>query len=337
MANKSKWPNEEMWREVVTWRKGGVSFGNIVGRLAIPENMRKYGLEEIPSEETVRRQFHNRLSSQPAPVQTRTNHIANMNWLCEQLLTEVHMPVLQVLRSLEKDPASATFWSANGWTPKPESPVDVNWAVSINRADTPPSISLVVEGFPAYEHLKQHLSTSPVWQYLLDWKRQIATAVGISMELNVELRSMIEPSVKRWILPEELTSTTDGVLHNFTESIVAAAFQRGMDNPAALPCYVIEASPHHPTHQHVFQLLWQGDTNWSIVLAISGERRVLDELRSSHQAAVKKLINRDELVLINRAYNQATYFQEYIKEVLDRVLNQDLFPGNCSVCRGGLD
>ena len=97
---------------------------------------------------------------------------------------------------------SGRIWSAIGWTPEPESTFSRNWALSIERSGTLPSVSLVVEEYPAYEQLKQHLSMYPVWQYVSGWQGQIATAVKIAVELNVELRNAKELFVDRWIIPE---------------------------------------------------------------------------------------------------------------------------------------
>ena len=111
------------------------------------------------------------LGSQSGESPRGLEHIADMTWICEQLRTQVNLPVLQLFRSPEIDQASGRFWSAKGWTPDPESTFDVNWGVSIDRSFNSPFISLVVEGFPAYEQLKQHLSTLPIWQYLSDWMK----------------------------------------------------------------------------------------------------------------------------------------------------------------------
>ena len=325
-----------MWEQVVAWKMGGATYSDIAGRLIKPENIRKYGLGETPSLETLMRQINKRLGHQSEKPRENTDHAADMTWLCKQLRTQVNIPALQLFRSEETDQVSGRIWSAIGWTPEPESTFSRNWALSIERSDTLPSVSLVVEEYPAYEQLKQHLSLYPVWQYVSGWQGQIATAVKIAVELNVELRNVKELFVDRWIIPEKLTSSTDGVLDNFTECAVAAAFQSRLDLPVPLERYVIEASPHHPPNEHVYELLWQYVTDSFIVLAKSSDRERLDELKRLHEDTVEMLRGRDELLLITRAYEQAMHYRIYIEGVLDRVLSQTHFPGDCSVCRDGL-
>ena len=277
-----------------------------------------------------------RLSQQSEAPQSGADHFGDMTWLCEQLRAQINIPALQLFRSEETDQVSGRIWSAIGWTPEPESTFSRNLALSIERSDTLPSVSLVVEEYPAYEQLRQHLSMYPVWQYVSGWQGQIATAVKIAVELNVELRNVKELFVDRWIIPEKLTSSTDGVLHNFTECAVAAAFQSRLDLPVPLERYVIEASPHHPPNEHVYELLWQYVTDSFIVLVKSSDREKLDELKRLHEDTVETLRGRDELLLITRAYEQAMHYRGYIVDVLDRVLSQTHFPGDCSVCRDGL-
>ena len=99
---------------------------------------------------------------------------------------------------------------------------------------------------------------------------------------------------------------------------------------------MIEASPHHPPNEHVYELLWQYVTDSFIVLAKSSDREKLDELKRLHEDTVEMLRGRDELLLITRAYEQAMHYRGYIVDELDRVLRQTHFPGDCSVCRDGL-
>ena len=77
-------------------------------------------------------------------------------------------------------------------------------------------------------------------------------------------------------------------------------------------------------------------TDSFIVLVKSSDREKLDELKRLHEDTVETLRGRDELLLITRAYEQAMHYRGYIVDVLDRVLSQTHFPGDCSVCRDGL-
>ena len=60
MPRRSKWPNKTMWRRGEELLKKGLSYRMIAGRLAS-----EFSLEEIPSEDTVRKQIRN-LASDPA-------------------------------------------------------------------------------------------------------------------------------------------------------------------------------------------------------------------------------------------------------------------------------
>ncbi len=57
MSRGSKWPNEEMWNRAAELRKAGLTYGKISGRIAT-----EFELEEVPSEDTVRRHVAPRLT-----------------------------------------------------------------------------------------------------------------------------------------------------------------------------------------------------------------------------------------------------------------------------------
>ena len=64
MAGQTKWPNEHMWRQAVEWKHGGLTYNEICGRLAQSENMKRFGLEDVPSVDTVRREVKLRLAGE---------------------------------------------------------------------------------------------------------------------------------------------------------------------------------------------------------------------------------------------------------------------------------
>ncbi len=68
MARKGKYLNEEMWRQIVAWRKGGFTYTEICGQLAKPNNFKRFQLAEVPSEDTVRREVNRRLDSRTSLV-----------------------------------------------------------------------------------------------------------------------------------------------------------------------------------------------------------------------------------------------------------------------------
>ena len=63
MVGRSSWPNEEMWKQAVEWRKGGLTYNQIGGQLSKPENMRRFGLKVIPADDTIGRQVHRRIEA----------------------------------------------------------------------------------------------------------------------------------------------------------------------------------------------------------------------------------------------------------------------------------
>lgn len=64
MAHKKKWLNGEMWQEVVTWKKGGLTYGEICGWLS--KETERFRLRAIPSEDTIRREVTRRLAAEDA-------------------------------------------------------------------------------------------------------------------------------------------------------------------------------------------------------------------------------------------------------------------------------
>ena len=62
VGRRRKWENEEMWAQAVEWRCGGLTYRDIAGRLTQSRYRRRFGLEDSPSEDTVRREVRLRLS-----------------------------------------------------------------------------------------------------------------------------------------------------------------------------------------------------------------------------------------------------------------------------------
>lgn len=67
MGKGKKWNIEEMWQLALTWKKAGVTYRDIAGRMGQDEFMRKFGVEEAPSEDTVAREIKMLLASVGSP------------------------------------------------------------------------------------------------------------------------------------------------------------------------------------------------------------------------------------------------------------------------------
>lgn len=130
MARKSQWPNEEMWQEVVQWKKGGLTYSAICGQLALSKNMDRFRLKEIPSEETVRKQVTRRLEKGgPSPT---TTHGAG---------TDIHT---QDIRSFLQEWLKWTKWPL----PSPGRVPPSAWQEELNRP-------LFFAGTPLFEALRK--------------------------------------------------------------------------------------------------------------------------------------------------------------------------------------
>lgn len=57
-----------MWLQVTEWRRGGLTYSQICGQLAKAENMKSFGLVEVPSEDTIRRGVTRRLNTSSPTV-----------------------------------------------------------------------------------------------------------------------------------------------------------------------------------------------------------------------------------------------------------------------------
>lgn len=64
MVERSRWPNPKMWSQIVKWRMGGLKYPEIYARLSLSENKSRFGLEDVPSEDTIRKNVNKFLKSE---------------------------------------------------------------------------------------------------------------------------------------------------------------------------------------------------------------------------------------------------------------------------------
>src|SRR5437867_10887427 len=119
MPTRSKWSNEDMWREVVRLKKGGLSYQKICARLSNPQTMKQFGIEEVPSEDTDRKQTRRRLSAEseadisgiskatavpedPTLAQ-QSGHLDGLRNAAKTLEAQVRAPLIQLVRLVNSD------------------------------------------------------------------------------------------------------------------------------------------------------------------------------------------------------------------------------------------
>jgi hypothetical protein len=65
MTRRTRWDNEDMWQQAEARRRGGATYREIEAWLSLEENLRRFSLEAIPSEDTIRRSLKRRMIAQP--------------------------------------------------------------------------------------------------------------------------------------------------------------------------------------------------------------------------------------------------------------------------------
>lgn len=86
MPRFRKWPNEAMWDQCVQWRRGGLTFAEICARLSRSESLSQFSIENVPSQDTVRREVNKRIA-----VELPNEHAEGVLGLARQQLTLEHI------------------------------------------------------------------------------------------------------------------------------------------------------------------------------------------------------------------------------------------------------
>jgi len=75
MARRSQWDNPKMWEQCRVWKDGGMTYTEICGQPARTENLQRFGLHRVPSEDTVTREVIRLRSRSPKPEIGLSPHV----------------------------------------------------------------------------------------------------------------------------------------------------------------------------------------------------------------------------------------------------------------------
>jgi len=222
MGRRGKWQNEEMWAQAVTWRKGGLTYRDIEARLDSPENMKRFGLEEVPSEDTVRRQVKKRMAGALLPDSGRLAR--------EQAIASHHDDLTRVAQSLCYNlqvprPDDVFFHVAA----EPELPEDVfergkvAFEVTLRRFDPGPKywfhedevrVGFLPENWPLFGGLMNHLQSTGLDARFRELKELLIRYGGLCWSLKGKvadhrLANVSEVSELRTKIEEVIESLCD--------------------------------------------------------------------------------------------------------------------------------
>ena len=217
MARRSKWPNEEMWQQAAEWRAGGLTASQICGRLSRPENMKRFGLAEVPSEDTVRREVNRRLRV-GAPDLERS----------ETMRQHVDMLLKAVIGQLGSIRVPDATWIPP-WHRLPGSTQSVTAARVTWAQDGPPRVRAKARDDEAVELARQHLSEHPLWVDVEGWE----TALGQDLSSRLGLTQAVRDFCQRNLGWEvgEARQDTPCLLPGFVDLLYEEVFARALGIP----------------------------------------------------------------------------------------------------------
>ena len=261
MSFRSQWPNEKMWQRAVELRQAGLTYLEIPGRLQT-----EFDLEDVPSEDTVRRQVSRRLAvAQDAPVARdigpeedpaqaeRSDHWPALRKNALEIKYQLHVPVPELLG------LPYHFW------PNAAGPLAIQDSVSEQEA----------EADPLFESLKQHLEGHPVWSLLTCWNEQVQALRTVLASLSQSVAAM--PGLEAWPLEDgsRATSSTQERTLSFDRSVALLAFE------TASEVHMPKVEYAAPSLSGEWLLEWHRSSSY-VVLCSSHDREGLDSLRDLH-------------------------------------------------------
>ena len=267
MNFRSQWPNEKMWQRAVGLRQAGLTYSAIAGRL-----QKEFELEDVPSEDTVRRQVNTRLAAaQDAPVggdigpeedpaqAERSDHWPALRKKALGIKYQLHVPVPELLG------LPYHFW------PNAAGPLAIQDPASEQEA----------EADPLFESLKQHLEGHTVWSLLTCWNEQVQALRAILTSLAQSVASM--PGLEAWPLEDgpAATSPAQERTLSFDRSVALLAFE------AASETHMPKVEYAAPSRSGGWLLEWHRSSSY-VVLGSSQDRDGLDLLRDLHVALPRK-------------------------------------------------
>ena len=210
MPRASEWPNDEMWDRAVELRRKGLTYSSICGRLS-----NEFKLEQIPSEDTVRRQVTRRsVAFSPPSSPHQEDLIGLLRWLHEA----IHTPPIEFcadhfdfgLESLlpTDDPVQNRDVPLGYMTPNHGFSQPDPLKAVYGQAQGPAAVEVViVAGSPSkvrfhreeqvlWQAVQQHLKDDSSWDALEDWGQALLAECKARSELNAAVMVKAEELFK---------------------------------------------------------------------------------------------------------------------------------------------
>ena len=177
-----------------------MTISQICGRLARTNNMKRFGLQEIPSEETVRRNVAKRLAAAegtaelvPEDVRATSAELSPEGVMAH---SQMLLAVLESLRGMAplalQDENVATWWAL---------PDEPSWPVSKGRCwredDGRLLVELDAEASVAWPYLQQHLPGNSMWSAVKGAKETMADDVSARLRLLDAIRDRVGRDIQR--------------------------------------------------------------------------------------------------------------------------------------------
>lgn len=306
MSFRSQWPNEQMWERAVGLRQAGLTYLEIAGRLA-----KEFELEDVPSDDTVRRQVSRRLAAaQDTPVAgdtglgeepaqaERSNHWPALRKKALGIKYQLHVPVPELLG------LPYHFW------PNAAGPLAIDDPASEQER----------EADPLFESLKQHLEGHPVWSLLTQWSEQVRALRTVLAGLAEGVAAT--PGLEAWPLEHgpSATSPTQERTLSFDRSVALLAFE------TASEVHMPKVEYAAPSLSGGWLLEWHRSSSY-VVLGSSQDREGLDSLRDLHMT-LPASIDASPTVEPFRVLEEQ---ERAVGAELARISKMATFPGRCSL------
>ena len=328
MGRQKKWPNPEMWDQAVLWKRGGLTYREICGRLAWPENMKRFRLEEVPYEDTVRREVSRRMAAGgAAPPHAdgalqleQSRHWRKMQGAARVIQRQLLAPAEQLL--------GLSRWDESNPSLKLQS----------NGGDV--AVLLLAEEDVLVGALREHLPDDGIWALLEQWKQLVE---GIHQRLGwlcAGVKGRPELQSKRWIpLGIPLREREPGLTERFSQIAVLMALEDAYHNRE--PDEFWERSIRNE-----YEIRGADGSRrvlrWSLgrmayVIAGSDSVSKLEALREVHISVRQTLRNEPELVAVVEDYRKSGQVKEELTRELEVIANRSRFPEPASFVETRVD
>jgi hypothetical protein len=318
MARGKKWPNQEMWRQVAEWRTGGLTYSQICGLLSSPENMKRFGLYEVPSEDTVRRDMQRRKDA-TGPVRgrwekeedsyqaERSGHWPGLRQVAQELTNQLEVPLLQLL--------------GFPWQTSPES----NGALMVEIRGEDLKLELEVERHPLFHALQEHLPQNQVWIYLQQWKSAVGYLTQGLHSLCRWVKEQSEVPGERYITVEQLRQESLGLTDYFVKLVVLEVAERLCGLPRAK--FEFEVTEARGQDRWLLKRV-RNSSSWA-ECAASNQREEIEDLQKVYASLMERLLGNPEVKGVVEGWSKVVEVRKCLEKELERIQHRARFPGVC--------